>query len=178
MNNHTRDLSLIAMFSALLIGVQVALSFVAGVELVTATLVIFAAVFGIKRGMAVAVVFSLLRCIIWGFFPNVVVLYLIYFPLLALFSALCGKIKDFDWRYVVTVIVAVVMTICFTLLDDVITPLISGFNRNAWRAYFYAGTPTMVAQSICAAVTLLIMYPPLFKLLDKMKTKYFLSQNF
>lgn len=173
MNKRTRDLCLIAMFSALLVGVQVALGFVAGVELVTATLVIFAAVFGVRRGIIVAIVFSLLRCIIWGFYPTVIVLYLVYFPLLALVSALCGKIKDADWRYIITVVAAVLMTVCFTLIDDVITPLMMGYNARAWLAYFYASTPTMLAQSICSAVSLLIMFPPLYNLLAKMKTRYY-----
>lgn len=173
MREHTRDLALIAMFSALLVGVQVALGFVAGVELVTATLVLFASVFGAKRGVTVAVVFSLLRCLIWGFYPTVIVLYLVYFPLLALSAAVCGKIKDDDARYIVTVIVSVVMTICFTLLDDVITPLIMGFNNKAWLAYFYASLPTMLTQSICTVVSVLILFPPLYKLLNKMKNRYF-----
>ena len=70
----TRELSLIAMFTALLIGVQFALSFTYGLELVSVTLAMFSLVFGSRRGFVVGVAFSLLRLMIFGFYPQVAVL--------------------------------------------------------------------------------------------------------
>lgn len=169
----TRDLALIAMFAALLIGVQFALSFVAGIELVSMVLLTFSAVFGWKRGMITAVVFCLLRCIIFGAVPSVLVLYLLYYPFYALVCAFCGKIKTFWRRYAVLITAAVLMTISFTLLDDVITPLMMSFNKKAWLMYFYASTPVMLTQTICSAVSVAALYPPLSKLLEKLKISYF-----
>ena len=65
--------------TAALIAVQYALGFISGVELVTAVFASFCYAFGTKSGVLTAVAFSLLRCVIFGFMPNVVLLYLIYY---------------------------------------------------------------------------------------------------
>jgi hypothetical protein len=83
-----------AVMCALLIGGQLALSYVAGIEIVTLLLLTFAYCFGVRCGVLTAVSFSLLRCCIWGFYPSVVLLYLIYYPLFALLFGLLGKVKD------------------------------------------------------------------------------------
>ena len=89
-----KNLALIAVMTALLTGGQFALSFVAGVEVVTVLLLCFSAYFGVVTGVSTAACFSVLRCLIWGFAPNVVILYLIYYPLFALLFGLLGKVKD------------------------------------------------------------------------------------
>ena len=67
-----------ALCTALLIGAQFALSGVKGVELVTILFLCFCYKYGVKQGLLVATAFSLLRCFVFGFFPNVIVLYLVY----------------------------------------------------------------------------------------------------
>ena len=57
----TRDCAYIAVFVALVIGAQLALSVVPGLELVTVLFVVFSFTFGVKRGMIAATAFSLLR---------------------------------------------------------------------------------------------------------------------
>ena len=76
-----KEIIIPAVFTAMLIGVQLVLSGVAGVELVTVLLLTFTYVFGLKQGFIVANAFSILRCALFGFFVNVVLLYLIYFNL-------------------------------------------------------------------------------------------------
>ena len=70
----TKDVTVIAMYTALLIAAQYALSFAAGVEVVSAMIAVFAAVFGAKKGVILAVSFSVVRCLAFGFFPTVIVL--------------------------------------------------------------------------------------------------------
>lgn len=89
-----KDIAYIAITCALLIGGQYALSFVMGVEIVTIVLICFSYVFGARRGMICAVAFSLLRCFFWGFYPTVIILYLIYYPLLAAIFGALGHIKE------------------------------------------------------------------------------------
>ena len=227
-----------ALCCALLIGSQTVLSAVVGVEVVTVIFVCFSSVFGIRRGVLCAVAFSLLRCIIVGFAPNVVVLYLVYYPLLALVFGALGHIKQetFDkcrlwfivavgavllgiaalcalsygldlikisrlykvtlnvmlWvifslavslaaafdilaaavrrghrkcavalRVITFTAVAAICTVCFTLLDDIISPLILGYSREAALAYFYASFTALLPQTVCAAVTVGGLYLPL-----------------
>ncbi|MGN1234403.1 MAG: hypothetical protein ACI4U2_00290 [Christensenellaceae bacterium] len=86
-------LAISAAVTALLIAVQYALGFVAGVELVTVLLLSYAYAFGWRDGMITATAFSLLRCIVWGFYPAVLILYLIYYNLFALFFGWLGSRK-------------------------------------------------------------------------------------
>jgi hypothetical protein len=235
-----------AVMCALLIAGQFALSFVSGVEIVTLLLLSFAFCFGIQAGVLTAVAFSLLRCFIWGFYPSVVLLYLIYYPLFAVIFALLGKVSDSVYKtaplwlfavvniillavaatcvslavldvinisrlYKRTIIVllwviaslcavlditfnvifvltksgkipsgnalkvffvtaiAAVCTICFTLLDDVISPLIIGMDFDGALVYFYTSFMAMLPQTICTIVTVSLLFLPLTATLQKLK---------
>lgn len=230
---------------ALLIAGQFALSFVAGVEIVTLLLLSFAFCFGVQAGVLTAVSFSLLRCFIWGFYPSVVVLYLIYYPLFALIFALLGKISDSVyarapvWLFAVVNVIllavasaclvcvlldlikvsrlykgtisallwvifamslaldcafdvifllakrrkinsvnalkvflvttlAAVCTICFTLLDDVISPLFLGLNFEGALGYFYASFLAMLPQTVCTITTVSLLFLPLSTTMQKL----------
>ena len=219
-----RRVAYCAVAVALLIAVQYALSFVAGVELVTVILLCFCYVFGVRCGLLTATAFSLLRCFIFGFYPAVIALYLIYFNIFALIFGLAGKHKTAVWLPPVLLLLiavpcavfatvgvpvsavyqrrvkvmlwilfcisaailifytvsatlkrgggelaavtalAVYCTVCFTLLDDIITPLFYGFTPDAAAAYFYAGFLSMLPQTVCAAVSVAALFIPLKKL--------------
>lgn len=222
----TKRAAYCAVCVALLIAVQYALQFIAGVELVTVLLLCFCYVFGIRYGMITATAFSLLRCFLFGFYFNVVLLYLIYYNLFAVVAGALGKRRAPPWVFslllaalsvaclyfalagipismlyvqrVQTMLwalfgitaalfvahlllvcfgrekygaelacvtaVAAFMTVCFTLLDDVITPLVYGYSSGVAAAYFYTSFLAMLPQTICAAVSVFILFYPLKKL--------------
>ena len=165
-----KELAIISVFTALLIGGQYALSFVSGVEVVTVLAVSFCYVFGVKRGALCMTAFSLLRCFIFGFFPNVVILYLVYYNLLAVTFGLIGKkLKNSKIliKLIVVVITSIILTVCFTLIDCVITPLFYQFTFVQANAYFLAYVPTLTAQIISVAVTVSALFIPLITLLKK-----------
>lgn len=87
----TLQLAFCAVMTALLIAVQYALGFVPGVELVTAFFLCFCYVYGIRCGLLTGIAFSLLRCLLFGFMPNVILLYLVYYSLFALLFGFLGK---------------------------------------------------------------------------------------
>ena len=74
-----------------------------------------------------------------------------------------GKIPLLARIFVLTVAAAAV-TACFSLLDDLISPLILGLSARGTRAYFYASLPVMVTQSVCAAVTVALLWYPLSRI--------------
>ena len=76
-----REIAYVAVTCALLIGVQLALYALPGVECVTALLLCASFAFGARFGFLTGLAFSLLRCILFGFYPSVIILYCIYFPL-------------------------------------------------------------------------------------------------
>lgn len=218
-----------AVMVALLIAVQFVLSFVSGVELVTVLLLCFCYVFGAACGMLVATAFSLIRCLLFGFMPNVVLLYLIYYNLFALlfgslrkhklpvwvcpillallaggsaYFAIAGipisilyqnKIRIMFWVLfgiaVALLLVYIILVFCnkkskelasitalaafctalFTLLDDVISPLILGYGMEATLAYFYTSFLAMLPQTICASVSVFLLFKPFNLVLLKIK---------
>ncbi len=211
------------METALLIAVQYALGFVPGVELVTVLLLGFCYVYGAGCGMLTAVAFSLLRCLVWGFVPNVVVLYLVYYTLFALAFGTLGRVRARAWIAPVLLALtaggcaaaaivgvpvgalyarrltallwtlfailaaillfsvvllalgrgergkelasvtafAVLFTVGFSLLDDVLTPLMLGYTAEAAEAYFYGSFLAMIPQTVCTAVSVFVLFLPL-----------------
>lgn len=230
-----RDIARCAVMTALLIAVQYALSFVAGVELVTAVFAAYCYVSGARSGLLTGAAFSLLRCLIFGFMPNVIILYLIYYSVFALvisgipkihlpkwlspliLAALCmasaffavkgipvsvmykQRVKTFLWilaavlaaltvfgifivlkhfrkrdsiikLYEVTA-AASALTVMFTLLDDVITPLFYGYSKQTAAAYFYGSFLAMLPQTICAAVSVFVTFLPLKRAFEATKNQ-------
>ena len=168
--NNTKFIVRVAMSVALLIAAQMALSMISGVEIVTVILLSLCFFYGIRTGLAIATTFSLLRCFFFGFQINIIILYLIYYNLFALFFGWLGKrlgTKLSLLRLGIVVGSAVVFTIAFTLLDDVITPLVYGFHPNATKVYFLQSLTAVVPQSICAAVTVSILFAPLQRVLRR-----------
>ena len=86
----SKDIAYISVTSALLTGGQFVFSFVVGVEIVTVILAGFSFTFGARRGALCAVTFSLLRCLVFGFYPTVVVVFFICYSLLVLVFGLLG----------------------------------------------------------------------------------------
>lgn len=167
-----KEIATVAVFTALLIGGQLALSAVSGVEIVTVLLLSFSFYFGARLGMLAASAFSLLRCFVFGFFPSVLILYLIYYNLFALTFGLIGNrfSKQADIKKLVVITsAAVVMTVCFSLLDDLITPLFYGYTADAAKAYFFASFYAMIPQAVCTAVTTVLLLPPLLEVYKRVK---------
>ena len=64
---------------------------------------------------------------------------------------------------------AAVMTVMFTLLDDIITPLIMRYSKEAATAYFYSSFLAMLPQTVCAAVSVFVLFIPLKKAFEAAK---------
>ena len=167
-----KDIALIGVFTALLIGGQFVLSGISGVEIVTVLLLSFSYYFGVVRGLLVANAFSILRCFIFGFFPNVIILYLVYYNLFVIVFGLLGKRfkKELNLKiHMIIVLAAVLMTAFFTGLDDIVSPLYYGFSLDAAKAYAVASLTAVVPQVICTLVTVLFLLPVLIRAFSIMK---------
>ena len=167
--NLGKDCAYIAVFVALTIAAQLCFSFLLGVEVVTVLFVAFSFAFGCRRGMIAATAFSLLRQLIFGFYPTVLVLYLVYYNLLALLFGFLGRwSKITPQKLVCLIAVACVCTICFTVLDNIITPLWYGYSKRALKIYFYASFSVMIPQVICTAISVGVLFFPLVKIFKKL----------
>ena len=167
-----KNITLIGMYVALLLASQLILSGISGIEVVTVLLLCFCYTFGSLKGMAVATVFSLIRCLIFGFYINVIILYLIYYYLFAVYFGWLGKrfSEKINSKNIFIIFVSVLLfTVGFTFLDDIITPLIYSYSKKAALTYFYASFYALLPQIICSAVTVLVFFKPLTKILVKLK---------
>lgn len=168
--NKTKWVVRVAMCVALLIGGQLALTGLSGIEIVTVMLLCFCFCYGIRQGVAIATTFSLVRCLVFGFQINVIVLYLVYYNLFALFFGWLGGRFAGKVTFVKTILVivsAAVFTMCFTLLDDIITPLLYGFSRKAAMIYFLQSLYAVIPQTICTVVTVSVCFHPLTGVIKK-----------
>lgn len=169
-----RECAYLAAFVALLIAAQLALSFVPGVEIVTVLFVAYSLVMGVRRSMLAATAFSILRGFVFGFFPTVLLLYLIYFNLLALCFGLIGR----KWQVGIKTLpfliaVACFCTVCFTMLDNLLTPLWYAYSAQAANAYFLASLPFLLPQVVCVAVSVAFLLLPLNKAFLLIKKQLF-----
>ena len=167
-----KDITLIGVFTALLLGGQLALFSISGIEIVTVLFASFVYAQGTKNGLMLATCFSLIRCLIFGFIPNVIILYLIYYNL---FAVVVGGLSYAFKRkltvkiLVVLTITVLLLTILFTALDNVITPLFFGYNLETAKVYFLTSLYAVIPQSICAVVTMSCLFYPLLKFYIKLK---------
>ncbi len=157
-----KEISFVAVFVALVIAAQLLLSAIPNVELVSVLFIAYAYAFGAKRGVAAATAFSLLRQLIFGFFPSVLCLYLVYYNLLTLVFAFLAKtlkspVSDLLW----IVLTACVCTVFFTLTDDILTPLWYAYTASAAKAYFVASLPFLLLHVINVGVTVAFLFLPL-----------------
>lgn len=167
-----KECAYIAVFTALLIASQYALSAIPNVEIVTTLFICYAFVFGVRRAMVCATAFSLLRQLAFGFFPTVLILYLIFYNGLALaFGALSKTRLKGVKLLAVTVFLACACIACFTMLDNVITPLWYGYSAKATRLYFTASIPIMITHIISGGIGVSLLFLPLTRVFSLVKTR-------
>ena len=160
-----KEIAYLALFLALLIGGQYVFAVLPGVEIVTVLFVSYAFCFGKGRGMVAATAFSLLRQVLFGVFLNVLILYLVYFNLLALIFGTIGNSARKKGRlklWLITLI-ACLCTVGFTLFDNLLTPVWYGFTPKATKTYFIASLPFVFPQVICTFLTVGYLFLPLKK---------------
>ena len=171
--NLGKDCAYISVFVALTIAAQLCLSFIPGVEVVTVLFVAFSFAFGCRRGVVAATVFSLLRQLVFGFYPTVLVLYLTYYNLLALLFGFLGRWEKFTpKKLILLTLLACVCTVCFTIMDNIITPLWYGYSKRALKVYFYASFSFMIPQVICTAISVGLLFFPLVKIFKTLKNRH------
>ena len=174
-----KELARIAVFIGLVIAAQFLLSSVPGVEIVTLLFAAFSFVYGCIRGVISAVAFAILRQFLFGFFPTVLVLYLLYYPLLAAAFGLLGKwingwqasAKKEIFTVVFAASIACVCTVLFTLADNLLTPWILSYTPKAARLYFQASLPFLCTQLISVSVSVGLLFYPLTKALFLLKSR-------
>lgn len=166
MNNKTRDITTTAVFVAILIVSQVALSAINGIELITVLLASFVFCYGFRLGFSTVNSFILIRCAIYGFYPSVMLLYITYYNLFALVVGFIGsksRHKLARKSFAASLIAIIVLVLMFTVLDDIITPLYYSLNWVMTKSYWMMSLTAVIPQEICAILTMIFLFPILVK---------------
>ena len=160
-----KEYTFLAVFVGLTIAAQLLLSAVPGVEIVSVLFISYAFVFGARKAMMAATSFSLLRCFLFGFFPTVLALYLIYYNLLVIVFSALGKhpLKKAWKQLLLLTVVGCVCTAAFTGIDNILTPLWLGYTAKAWKLYAWASLYFMFPQLLSTAVSVPLLFFPLRK---------------
>ena len=149
-----------------------ALAFLPNIEVVTLLCALYGYAFGML-GVLSAVVFVCIEPLIWGV-NSWVVLYFIYWPLVAFVFMLFGKMRLKN-RFVLTA-AAVLLTVFFGLLSAFIDiGLFSGYFDRFWyrfSIYYLRGIPFYVAQVLTNAVVFPLLFPFLSKKLKSVKAMF------
>ena len=80
-----------------------------------------------------------------------------------------GKVSATLLKIIALSAIAAVCTVCFTLLDDLITPLFYGYTSLTALTYFYASFTAMLPQTVCTIVTVGTLFAPLTAVMEKAK---------
>jgi energy-coupling factor transport system substrate-specific component len=161
--------ALVGIMAATVECAKLALAALPNIEAVSLLLALFSYVFG-WAGVLASVIFVCIEPLIWGMGPWFVS-YLIYWPLLSLVFLFLGKIKLKN-RFIITGI-AVFLTFLFGVLTSLVDiGLFSGsYDRFFWRfgIYYARGIVFYVIHVSSNLVIFLFLFPPLSRLLKKIK---------
>ena len=153
----------VAVMSALLTALKFALSFIPNVEVVTLPLIVYAAVFGAAYTLPAVVVFCAVEIAIYGV-GSWVILYFIYWPMLAAVSCLLFAKRR---NIFLAVAVAVVMSALFGVLSAccdtlyVAVGLYEGDLAHYWLAYYVRGLYFDLVHVVSNFIVIAVLFKPL-----------------
>jgi energy-coupling factor transport system substrate-specific component len=158
-----KDIALIGMMSAILVAVQVALSFLPNIELVSILIIIYTLVFG-RKALYIIYVFVAVEGIIYGiglWWIN----YLYVWTVLFLIAMLLRKQHSpYIWA-----IISGFYGLTFGALCAIPNLFLSGIGSAI--SYWLAGIPFDILHAIGNFVVALLLFHPLYYIMDKINRK-------
>lgn len=165
----------VAVMAAMLTALKFALSFVPNVEVVTLLVMVYAAVFGAAYVVPAVVVFCSVEMAIYGV-GSWVILYYVYWPLLALASCAVFRLKtDTTIRIVVSAIFAAIMSAFFGVLSACCDTLFVavGFPgldlASYWVAYYIRGLTFDAVHAVSNLFVAGFLFVPLCSVAERIK---------
>ncbi len=162
----------VAVMSGMLTVLKFALSFVPNVEVVTLLVLVFASAFGLLYALPATIIFCLVDMAIYGI-GSWVVLYFVYWPLLAIVGALCLK----KGNLIIAVIIAVVGSMLFGVLSACADTIFAvGFvpaeKLGAYFvAYYLRGLYFDLIHTVSNGIVVLALFAPLNNVCNKIIQK-------
>ena len=156
----TRDLVIVAMMAAVLFVVQVALSFVPNIELVTLLIIIYSLVIGRKTIFAIYV-FALLEGLFYGFGIWWIMYLYVWTVLYFIVRALRKQQEVLVWS-----LVGGFFGLLFGTLCSIPYFFIGGIGAGV--AWWVAGLPYDILHGVGNFVVILVLFKPIHKVVEKL----------
>lgn len=163
MKSKILDITVGAMLGAVLLCVQIALSFLPNIELVSLLIILYTIVLG-SRALIPIYVFVVLEGFVYGFgiwWINYLYVWAVLFAVTMLFRNVKSSIF---WS-----VISAVYGLFFGFLCAIIYLFMGGFN--AAFAYWLSGIPFDIAHCIGNFLACIILFKPLLKLLQKIRSQ-------
>ncbi len=159
----------VAIMAAMLTSFKFALSFVPNVEVVTVLIAVYASAAGVVYALPAVLVFCAVEVALYGA-ASWVLLYFLYWPLLALLFSLLSRRRNL----VAAVAIAVVMSLFFGVLSACCDTLFvavgvsDGFNIGQyWLAYYVRGLYFDIVHTVSNFFVVGVLYLPLCSAADR-----------
>ena len=169
-----RYITHVAVMAGLITALKFALSFLPNIELITLFIAVFSAVWGLKYSLPAPAVFCLVEMAIYGI-GSWVVLYFIYWPLLAVIFHFALRGKKPPVAMGIAVAIAVPMTVFFGVLSActdtlfVVGAVSPDMLDTYFVSYYLKGLWFDLLHLVSVVASILLLYIPLVKICEKIK---------
>jgi energy-coupling factor transport system substrate-specific component len=153
------DIAVIGMMSAIIITVQVALSFLPNVELVSTLIILYTLVFG-RKALCIIYIFVAVEGVIYGFGPWWINYLYVWAVLYFIVRLLRKSRSPFLWAAV-----SGIFGLCFGALCSVPYFIMGGIASGA--AYWVSGIPFDIVHGIFNFIITLIVFVPFYFIMKK-----------
>lgn len=155
-----KKLAVAAVAAALLVAVKYALSAIAGFELVTLLLLVYAAALGLPASLMAFAAMLAIDIAQWGFMPWVL-MYVLHFPLVCVAGYFFKRVKANEY---IVAFAAALLTVMFSFQSTYIEHLFYGYS---FWARFGTGAIVFILNTCTNFITALILYKPLVRSIER-----------
>lgn len=169
-----RYVTQVAVMAGLITALKFALSFLPNVELITLLIAVFSTVWGLKYSLPATVVFCLVEMAIYGV-GSWLLLYFIYWPLLAVIFYYALRNKKTPVAMGISVPIGLVMTVLFGVFSACTDTLfvMGAVSKDMLGTYFVSyylkGLWFDIIHVISVLISLLVLYIPLVKVCERIR---------
>ncbi len=165
----------VALMAGMLTAFKFALSFIPNVEVVTVLIIVFASAWGLRYALPATLVFCAVEVAIYGSagYPSWIILYFIYWPLLAVVSWACLRKKQRVWLATIIGVVGSVLFGVMSACTDTlcVIGLIPDENlASYWLLYYVRGLWFDLVHVVSSFVTIIALYGGLVKISKRIQT--------
>ncbi|MCQ2409067.1 MAG: hypothetical protein MJ068_00825 [Clostridia bacterium] len=162
----------VALMAALLTTLKLAFSFIPNVEVVTLLILVFSSSFGLIYSLPATLIFCLTEMLFYGF-NSWVILYFVYWPLLAVISAVLLKRKNVAVAVIISAFLSFVFGVLSACADTLFCVMkLSGPDlAKYFAAYYLRGLYFDVIHIVSSSVIVLVLFRPLTAVCRKVMPK-------